>query len=113
MALNWNFVKKIAEPPSNLFLRTLRNQHLMSSLPGEEADPLFRYTSGRWLWNEQEQLRLRCRRFNVPKLQQAACRAVGANTCTSLEKIGEGNYNKAYRLENGRWPKGHRQNSSP
>ena len=61
-------------------------------------DHLFQYTSGRWLWNEQEQLGARSRRFNVPLLQQIACRAVGAERCVSLEKIGEGNYNKAYRL---------------
>ncbi|KAF1358902.1 kinase-like protein, partial [Lizonia empirigonia] len=52
-----------------------------------------------WLWNEREQLEARYRRFNVASLQQAACQAVGAKKCISLQKIGEGNYNKAYRLE--------------
>lgn len=61
-------------------------------------NPLFSYTSGRWLWNEREQLKAQFRRFDVPSLQQAACQAVGAKQCISLEKIGEGNYNKAYRL---------------
>ncbi|KAI4947449.1 hypothetical protein J4E91_006803 [Alternaria rosae] len=64
-----------------------------------DTNPLFCYTSGRWLWNEREQLEARYRRFDVSSLQQAACRAVGANKCISFEKIGEGNYNKAYRLE--------------
>lgn len=41
----------------------------------------------------------RYRRFDVHSLQQAACQAVGANKCISLEKIGEGNFNKAYLLE--------------
>lgn len=63
-----------------------------------ETNSLFRYTSGRWLWNERQQLESRFRRFDVSSLQQATCRAVGANQCVSLEKIGEGNYNKAYRL---------------
>ena len=62
------------------------------------TDSLFRYTSGRWLWNEQEQQEARYRGFNILGLQQAACRAVGANQCISFEKIGEGNFNKAYRL---------------
>ena len=53
------------------------------------------------MWNEQEQLTARYRFFNVPGLQRVACQAVGAEQCISLEKIGEGNYNKAYRLVTG------------
>lgn len=71
----------------------------MPSRPCIDTNPLFCYTSGRWLWNEREQLEARYRRFDVPSLQQAACQAVGANKCISMKKIGEGNYNKAYRLE--------------
>ncbi|CAN9468956.1 unnamed protein product [Alternaria alternata] len=62
-------------------------------------NPLFCYTNGRWLWNEREQLEARYRRFDVSSLKQAACQAVGAHKCISFNKIGEGNYNKAYRLE--------------
>ena len=62
-------------------------------------NPLFCYTNGRWLWNEREQLEARYRRFDVSSLKQAACQAVGAHECVSLDKIGEGNYNKAYCLE--------------
>jgi hypothetical protein len=61
-------------------------------------NPLFCYTSGRWLWNEREQLEARYQRFDVPSLQPVACQAVGASRCTSFEKLEEGNYNKAYRL---------------
>lgn len=71
----------------------------MSSQPPTDMDALFRYTSGRWLWNERMQMEARCRHFDVPSLQQAACQAVGAKQCISLKKIGEGNHNKAYRLE--------------
>ena len=73
------------------------------SHPQFDTDPLFCYTSGRWLWNEREQLEARYRRFDVHNLQEAACQAVGADKCVSFEKIGEGNFNKAYRLvmENG------------
>jgi hypothetical protein len=80
-------------------LHTLEGSRLMSSHPQVDMDPLFCYTSGRWLWNEREQLEVWYRRLDVPSLQQAACQAVSAKECISLEKIGEGNYNKAYRLE--------------
>ena len=71
----------------------------MSSHTKTDTNPLFCYTSGRWLWNEHQQLKLRYRHFDVPSLQQAARLATGAQKCTSIKKIGEGNYNKAYRLE--------------
>ena len=60
---------------------------------------LFYYTSGRWLWNEREQLEARHRRFDMPSLQQSACQALGIETCISFEKISESIYNKAYHLE--------------
>lgn len=41
---------------------------------------------------------IRYRRFDVSKLKQAACKALGSTACVSVQKIGEGNYNKAYRL---------------
>ncbi|RII14889.1 hypothetical protein CUC08_Gglean003811 [Alternaria sp. MG1] len=71
----------------------------MPSHPQIDMNPLFCYTNGLWLWNEREQLEARYRRFDVSSLKQAACKAVGAHECVSLDKIGEGNYNKAYRLE--------------
>jgi hypothetical protein len=80
-------------------LHTLRGSPVLPSHPQTDKNPLFCYTSGRWLWNQREQLEARYRRFDVPSLQQAACQAVGADKCISFEKIGEGNYNKAYRLE--------------
>lgn len=36
------------------------------TLTGE--NPLFCYTSGRWLWNEREQLEARYMRFNIPTM---------------------------------------------
>ncbi|KAH6633274.1 kinase-like domain-containing protein [Boeremia exigua] len=78
--------------------RCHRLLHTQSALRSH-IDPLFCYTSGRWLWNERAQLEARYRYFDISGLQQAACQAVGASKCVSLEKIGEGNYNKVYRLE--------------
>lgn len=64
-----------------------------------DTNELFNYTSGRWLWNEEAQLAARRVSFNITALQDAACRATGTSRCLSISKIGEGNYNKAYRLE--------------
>lgn len=64
-----------------------------SHLPSTTTSPydddeheFFRYTSGRWLWNEKEQLCERYRRFNVPELQLAAANVVGSK----MSKIDEG-----------------------
>jgi len=80
------------------FARLFRALDPMKLLHSHDRDPLFYYTSGRWLWNEDEQLKARFRPFSVPGLKEAACRAVRTEQCMSCEKIGEGNYNKAYRL---------------
>ena len=61
-------------------------------------DTLFCYDSARWLWDEEKQLRERYRPFNVEKLKQVAAEALGASKCVSIEKLNEGNFNKALRL---------------
>lgn len=63
-----------------------------------ENEQLFSYTSGRWLWNEKQQLDARYRQFNISSLKKIACGVIGSTGCVSIEKIGEGNYNKALRL---------------
>jgi hypothetical protein len=82
------------------YIRLLHTERsrTMPAHPQTHISPLFCYTSGRWLWNECEQREARYQRFHVPSVQQAACEAVGADKCISIEKVGEGNYNKAYRL---------------
>ena len=89
---------------STRFICKARHHSTMQSQTPKNTSSLFRYTTGRWLWNEQKQQDARYRRFDILGLQQAACQAVDANHCISLEKIGEGDSNKAYRLvmENGR-----------
>ncbi|KNG86723.1 hypothetical protein ANOM_005182 [Aspergillus nomiae NRRL 13137] len=67
-------------------------------MPPPDTD-LFRYTSGRWLWDEEHQLRDRFSPFNVPELQQIAAQSVGADTCTAMTKMAEGSFNKTFRLE--------------
>ncbi|KAH7381551.1 kinase-like domain-containing protein [Pyrenochaeta sp. MPI-SDFR-AT-0127] len=72
--------------------------HAMETAYDNDRHEFFRYTSGRWLWNEQEQLRERYRQFNVLELQNAAVNAVGLRSCTKISKIGEGNFNKVFKL---------------
>lgn len=64
----------------------------------QQYEPFFRYTSGRWLWGEEEQLRERYRKFNVEELKRIAAESIGAKTCVSMNKLAEGGYNKVFRL---------------
>ncbi|KAL4784018.1 kinase-like domain-containing protein [Aspergillus varians] len=61
-----------------------------------QPDPL--YTSGRWVWNEEEQLREKYREFNIDELQKVAMEASSAGPCVRMEKLGEGSYNKSFKL---------------
>ena len=64
----------------------------------EHSSDLFRYTSSRWLWDEEKQLEQRYRHFDARELQRLAAYSVGANACVDIKKCGEGNYNKVFRL---------------
>lgn len=64
----------------------------------EDSHNFFRYTSGRWVWDEEDQLRERYREFNVSELQRVAMESVSASSCVNTEKVGEGSYNKSFRL---------------
>lgn len=70
----------------------------------EPNKDFFHYTSGRWLWDEENQLQERHKKFNVEELKKIAAQSVGAETCLSMVKIGEGGSNRAFRLvfDNGR-----------
>ncbi|KAH7386943.1 kinase-like domain-containing protein [Phaeosphaeria sp. MPI-PUGE-AT-0046c] len=70
----------------------------MGSAYENDGHEFFRYTSGRWLWDEEAQLRARYRRFNVLELQNAAINVLGARNCSKMSKIGEGNFNKIFKL---------------
>ncbi|KAL3417139.1 hypothetical protein PVAG01_11139 [Phlyctema vagabunda] len=73
-------------------------RHRISTKCNSPDDHFFRYTSGRWIWNEEQQLRNRFRRFNVPELQRVAAASVGAQECISMVKMAEGSFNKVFRL---------------
>ncbi|KAM5470689.1 Phosphotransferase enzyme [Microsporum audouinii] len=63
-----------------------------------EHDKFFRYTSGRWVWDEEKQLKDRFAPFNVMELQRIAAGSIGANKCISMMKLAEGSYNKTFYL---------------
>ncbi|KAF3491213.1 uncharacterized protein GIQ15_00730 [Arthroderma uncinatum] len=58
----------------------------------------YRYTGGRWLWDEEAQLQKRYKRFNVPELKRIAAQSVGAKSCTSITKHAQGSWNKVFEL---------------
>ena len=64
----------------------------------QQYEQFFRYTSGRWLWGEEERLRERYRKFDVEELKRIAAESIGAKTCVSMIKLAEGGYNKVFRL---------------
>ncbi|KAF8071670.1 kinase-like domain-containing protein [Lyophyllum atratum] len=64
----------------------------------EEKRSFYEYTSGRWLWNESQQLSARHVEFNVDAIQRIACQAFGAASCASFSKLDEGSYNKVFLL---------------
>ncbi|KAM5444027.1 Phosphotransferase enzyme [Microsporum ferrugineum] len=57
----------------------------------------YRYTAGRWLFNETQQLKARYVQFNINALTAAAAKSVGQeeSSCIKVEKLPEGNFNKS------------------
>lgn len=82
----------------NLAVRTITTHCEKVTSENLEFEHLFRYTSGRWLWDEEQQLRDRYKAFNVGQLQNLAAQAVGSNSCSSIIKLAEGRFNKVFRL---------------
>ncbi|KAH0841197.1 hypothetical protein FOPE_06512 [Fonsecaea pedrosoi] len=63
-----------------------------------DNESFYRYSGGRWLWDEEKQLQTRYKRFNVPELQRLAAKSVEAQACVSMIKLAEGGFNKVFRL---------------
>ncbi|KAF1842086.1 phosphotransferase enzyme family protein [Cucurbitaria berberidis CBS 394.84] len=59
---------------------------------------LYRFTSGRWLWGEREQLAARYVKFDLQKLCRLAASSIGSDSCAKAVKIAEGQYNKVLLL---------------
>ena len=63
-----------------------------------DEEPFYRYTSGRWLWDEPAQLSRRYISFNMAELAKAAAQSIGASSCVEIKKVPEGNFNKTFLL---------------
>lgn len=72
----------------------------MANIVGNPQD-FFRYTSGRWIWDERQQLRERYREFDILEVQKIATELSSSGSCVSMAKIGEGSYNKSFKLTMG------------
>ncbi|KAJ5587245.1 uncharacterized protein N7459_003010, partial [Penicillium hispanicum] len=77
---------------------TIRTFCKIITTPNPGFEDFFRYTSGRWLWDEEQQLRDRYKAFNVAELQSLAAKAIRSGNCVSMTKLAEGGYNKVFRL---------------
>ncbi|KAF8122597.1 kinase-like domain-containing protein [Boletus edulis] len=93
---------RLRELPARL--QTLRKQFNIkqpkssdpNSNPGYEQ--FFRYTFGRWIYNEREQMGIRYTPFDVDALKQIAATAAGANLCVQMVKLAEGSFKKIFLL---------------
>lgn len=63
-----------------------------------DEESFYRYTSGRWLWDEPAQLSRRYVQFSIAALTQIAAKSVGASSCVEIKKVPEGNFNKTFLL---------------
>lgn len=72
----------------------------MANIVGDPQD-FFSYTSGRWVWDERQQLRERYREFDILEMQKIAMESSSSGSCVSMAKIGEGSYNKSFKLTMG------------
>ncbi|OJJ43599.1 hypothetical protein ASPZODRAFT_136051 [Penicilliopsis zonata CBS 506.65] len=82
---------------------SIRHARLFHSIRSARTNNYFSYTSGRWLFNEQQQLDKRYIEFDIPALQRIAGQAVGSR-CMKMDKLPEGLFNKVFSLhmENGK-----------
>jgi hypothetical protein len=63
-----------------------------------DVEQFYKYTSGRWLWNEKYQLARRYVEFNLPGLLQVSAQAIGARSCIEVEKLPEGGFSKVFLI---------------
>src|ERR1700722_9236592 len=77
---------------------TIRSISSLNQKPLPEHEDFFRYTGGRWLWDEQQHLRDQYHIFNVAELQRVAAKSVGSKSYASMTKLAEGRCKKEFRL---------------
>ena len=67
-----------------------------------DAEILHRYTTGRWIFNEEAQFARRYVKFNLPGLVNVCVKALGAKECVGITKLLEGNFDKTFLVDTGR-----------
>ena len=61
-------------------------------------DEFFKFTRGRFVVDEMENLRRREIRFDMKKLARVAADSIGAAQCISVKKYSDGMFNKAFLM---------------
>ncbi|KXS93792.1 hypothetical protein AC579_10484 [Pseudocercospora musae] len=95
--LNTAATPRFRRRQGHIYIRRDSQPH-MSGGEGDDREDFFRFTSGRWLWNEEERLRERYRPFNVDALKDIAVSVSGSQACVKMCKLAEGGFNKVFRL---------------
>lgn len=72
----------------------------MSAYPSNPvgSELLMTCTTRRWLYNNDKQMALRQLDFDVEALGAIAAKACGASECNEIEVVGEGTFNRVFRL---------------
>ncbi|KAF2746697.1 hypothetical protein M011DRAFT_477924 [Sporormia fimetaria CBS 119925] len=70
--------------------------HDAGNIQNCDVQQFYKYTSGRWLWNEESQLARRYLEFDLSGLLQISAEAIGARSCVEIQKLPEGNFNKVF-----------------
>ncbi|KAL4876368.1 hypothetical protein BJY04DRAFT_200076 [Aspergillus karnatakaensis] len=76
----------------------LPTRNLSDSGQFSTNEDLFRYTSGRWLYNEQQELSKRSFGFNISGLRDLAAETLG-DSCVEVAKVSENLYSKTLSLK--------------
>ena len=63
-----------------------------------ENQDFFRYTAGRFLYDEKKQMACRHVQFDMNELVHIAASSVASRSCVAVRKLPEGQYNKAFLL---------------
>jgi len=90
-------------------VHTLSHDHCHDNMGSRQTnwnsnDEFFKFTRGRFIVDETENVRKREIRFDLNKLADVAAASVGATECISITKYPDGMFSKAYlmSMENGR-----------
>jgi hypothetical protein len=92
--------KGIDDSKGNFAPRSVQLTNRKASEQIEQEELFYRYTSGRWLFREKEQMAKRYVKFNVLALKQAAADAI-KSPCISITKLPKGLFNKVFLLKMG------------